>query len=186
MKKVDKEFLRELIKGQYTIVVEGMKIYKKNLEDNMKTIKHLELLDILPSFAYNKESYIADKKISSANCKLEKYDINKCLMEDLYKYGYDEKLVEEKIEDALNTINCIYQVNKNKIEKQTYGIYTKYDNEISQYKLKDEIEKISKIFRLSIDIDKMKDITFNIGLNNIDNNYDVKFYKNGKLQVIEK
>lgn len=186
MERVTKEYLMDLVKTQYVLIVEGMKVYKKNLEENMEIIKHLEMLEILPQFAYNEEHKILDKKISSANYKLDKYMIAKDLIGKLYYKGYDEKLVEVEVEKALERINYTYTVNKNKIEVQTYGIYDKMFDSVSDYKLKDKIECIIKIFRLNVDIEEMRKIKFEVGTTQLNDKYIVKFFKNGKIQVVEK
>ena len=187
MKQITKENLIELVEKTYEKCLDEIKQYEKDLNDNMELIKKLEEIGIYNKFTYNRVDQMAGTIIACNNHKLHPYEIDTSLMHELYEKGYNDKLVESEVDRALRIINRLYSVDKNKIETKSSGlISTISEGKVCRFKAIEIISRVSDIFDLKIDKEKLNDFEFEIGTNTIDDNYIVKIFKNGKLQLIKK
>lgn len=189
MEKISREQLRKIILKEYNGVLETVRQHDENLKKYDKVIKELQELKL---FLTNPVSLFTAKNdaISKASCELKRLHISNMIIGEIVKQ-YDDEKIDYAITEAMKTIDYIYTVKGKSISKQTYDVVQcyKYNGNkyyISNFELKNELEKMIILYNLDIKYDNIMGLKFDFGANQINDKYTVKIFKNGKIQVIEK
>ena len=189
MEKISREQLRKIILKEYNGVLETVRQHDENLKKYDKVIKELQELKL---FLTNPVSLFTAKNdaISKASCELKRLYISNMIIGEIVKQ-YDDEKIDDAITEAMKTIDYIYTVKGKSISKQTYDVVQcyKYNGNkyyISNFELKNELEKMIILYNLDIKYDNIMGLKFDFGANQINDKYTVKIFKNGKIQVIEK
>ena len=189
MEKISREQLRKIILKEYNGVLETVRQHDENLKKYDKVIKELQELKL---FLTEPVSLFTAKNdaISKASCELKRLYISNMIIGEIVKQ-YDDEKIDDAITEAMKTIDYIYTVKGKSISKQTYDVVQcyKYNGNkyyISNFELKNELEKMIILYNLDIKYDNIMDLKFDFGANQINDKYTVKIFKNGKIQVIEK
>lgn len=189
MEKISREQLRKIILKEYNGVLETVRQHDENLKKYDKVIKELQELKL---FLSNPVSLFTAKNdaISKASCELKRLYISNMIIGEIVKQ-YDDEKIDYAITEAMKTIDYIYTVKGKSVSKQTYDVVQcyKYNGNkyyISNFELKNELEKMIILYNLDIKYDNIMSLKFDFGANQINDKYTVKIFKNGKIQVIEK
>lgn len=189
MEKISREQLRKIILKEYHGVLETVRQHDENLKKYDKVIKELQELKL---FLTNPISLFTAKNdaISKASCELKRLYISNMVIGEIVKQ-YDDEKIDDAITEAMKTIDYIYTVKGKSISIQTYNVVQcyKYNGNkycISNFELKNELEKMIILYNLDIKYDNIVNLKFDFGANQINDKYTVKIFKNGKIQVIEK
>lgn len=189
MEKISREQLRKIILKEYNGVLETVRQHDENLKKYDKVIKELQELKL---FLTEPVSLFTAKNnaISKASYELKRLYISNMIIGELVKQ-YDDEKIDDAITEAMKTIDYIYTVKGKSISKQTYDVVQcyKYNGNkyyISNFELKNELEKMIILYNLDIKYDNIMDLKLDFGANQINDKYTVKIFKNGKIQVIEK